>query len=246
MNAIESLKALDPPVCVALDVPDLGSALRIVDSLEGAVPVYKVGLELFSAAGPAAVEAIRARGAEVFLDLKVNDIPKQTSGAVRAAAGIDVAYLTVHSNAGRATIRAAVEAAEGGRPLILVVSVLTSLDDDDLRDVGVDRGCTDQVAAMARLAEAEGAPGLVLGAGEVVSVRSDHPDLFLVTPGIRPLAVDAADQRRIGTPGAAVSAGADLLVLGRAVTAAADPVGALRSILDEIAKSSGRTTKAGR
>jgi len=237
---------VEPPVCIALDVGDLGAAEAMVDALGGLVPVFKVGLELFTAVGVRAVEAVRSRGAEVFLDLKVNDIPKQAAGAVRAAAEIGVSYLTVHSNAGRATVRAATDASVEGGPTILVVSVLTSLDDEGLREVGIERPTGDQVAAMARLASDEGAAGLVLGAGEVESVRRTHPGLFLVTPGIRPAAADVADQRRVGTPGAAVDAGADMLVVGRPVTAAADPAGALEAILREIAEARGRAvSKAG-
>jgi orotidine-5'-phosphate decarboxylase len=237
---------VEPPVCIALDVGDLAAAEAIVDKLGGLVPVFKVGLELFTAAGPRAVEAVLSRRAEVFLDLKVNDIPQQAAGAVRAAADIGVSYLTVHSNAGRATVRAATDASQEDGPKILVVSVLTSLDDEGLREVGVERPTGDQVAAMARLASDEGAPGLVLGAGEVESVRRTHPGLFLVTPGIRPAAADVADQRRVGTPGAAVAAGADMLVVGRPVTGATDPAGALEAILREIAEARGRAvSKAG-
>ena len=225
---------VEPPLCIALDVSDLASALEIVDALDGLVPVFKVGLELFCAEGPRAVEEVRSRGPQVFLDLKVNDIPNQAAGAVRAASRMGVSYLTVHANGGRAMVRSAVEAASGGSTKILVVSVVTSLDDDGLKEVGVERNTADQVAAMARLAEDEGAPGLVLGSGEVGRVRQRHPELFLVTPGIRPAKAAAGDQRRIGTPGAAVAAGADLLVLGRAVTQASDPRKALQAIVREI------------
>lgn len=228
---------VEPPICIALDVSDLASATVLVDRLSGEVPVFKVGLELFAAEGPRAVSEIRRRGAEVFLDLKVNDIPKQAAGAVRSAAAHGVAYLTVHGNGGRDMVRAAADAAAGDGPVILVVSVLTSLDDEALRDVGVERTAEEQVAAMAELASGEGAPGLVLGAGEVPAVRDRYPELFLVTPGIRPAATEAGDQRRTGTPAAAVRAGADLLVLGRAVTDADDPVAALRGVLGEIERA---------
>ncbi len=230
----------DPPICVALDVPDLATALRCVDALKGAVPVFKVGLELFTAAGPDAVRAIRDRGCDVFLDLKVNDIPKQAAGAVRSAAAIGVGYITVHGNGGRTMVRAAVDAAGSERIAVLVVSVLTSLDDGDLRDIGVQRSITAQVEAMADLADDVGAPGLVLGAGEVASVRSAHSALFLVTPGIRPATTAVGDQRRVSTPGAAITAGADMLVLGRAVTDAPDPRWALDAITTEIADARAR------
>ena len=230
-------RQLEPPICIALDVPDLESALRSVDALSGMVPVFKVGLELFTAAGPEAVRAVRDRGCDVFLDLKINDIPKQAAGAVRSATEIGVRYITAHGNGGRAMVRAAVEAADEERITVLVVSVLTSLDDPDLREIGVDRSAADQVQAMAALAADEGAPGLVLGAREVAAVRSSYPDLFLVTPGIRPVTAEVGDQRRIGTPGAAIAAGADLLVLGRAVTDAPDPASALEAITREIAQA---------
>ncbi|MGH2759310.1 MAG: orotidine-5'-phosphate decarboxylase [Actinomycetota bacterium] len=234
-------KRIEPPVCVALDARDLAGAMAVVEGLGSSVSVFKVGLELFAAQGPRVVEEILSRGAEVFLDLKVNDIPNQAAGAVRAARDIGVGYLTVHGNAGRASVEAAVEAAEGGSPKILVVSVLTSLDEPALKETGVSRPVSAQVQAMADLAVDTGAPGLVLSAKEVGAVREEHDDLFLVTPGIRPAASEAGDQKRVGTPSAAVAAGADLLVIGRPITAAADPAAALRAILDEIAQA---TTKA--
>ncbi len=234
---------IEPPICVALDTPDMDHALHIVEALDGAVPVFKIGLELFSAAGPQAVREVLARGADVFLDLKVNDIPNTAAGAVRAVSQMGVGFVTVHANAGRATVRAAVDAAAD--PLkVMVVSVLTSLDDDELRETGVDRTAGAQVAAMARLATEEGAPGLVLASGEVAAIRAAYPDLFLVTPGIRPASSAIGDQRRVGTPGAAVSAGSDLLVLGRAVTAADRPRTALEAIVEEIDEARGRTVEA--
>ncbi len=227
---------VEPPICVALDTPDLDGARALLDALSGTVPVFKVGLELFCAEGPRAVREVLDRGADVFLDLKINDIPKQAAGAVRAAHRIGVRYLTVHSNGGRAMVRAAVDAAGSDGPTLLVVSVLTSLDDGALGQIGVSRSASEQVAAMAQLAVDEGAPGLVLSPGEVTAIRGAHPDLFLLTPGIRPLALTTADdQKRVGTPAQAVGDGADLIVLGRAVTQAPDPAGAVREILEGIA-----------
>lgn len=234
---------IEPPVCVALDTPDLENALQIVDALEGEVPVFKIGLELFSSAGPQAVRDVLARGSDVFLDLKINDIPNTTAGAVRAVSRLGASFVTVHANAGRATVRAAVEAATQSLN-VLVVSVLTSLNDEELRETGVERTTGDQVAAMARLATEEGAPGLVLASEEVAAIRQQHSELFLVTPGIRPATAAVGDQRRVGTPGAAVSAGSDLLVLGRAVTAADQPRSAFRSIVEEIDAARGRTVRA--
>ena len=224
---------VEPPAAVALDVPDIAHALRLLDATAGLVPVYKVGLELFTAEGPAAVREVQERGADVFLDLKANDIPKTVAGCVRSAARIGAKFLTVHSGAGRAAIRAAVDEA-GDALTILVVSVLTSLGDDELAELGVGRSAPDQVDAMARLAVEEGAGGLVLAAGEVARVRAEHPELFLVTPGIRPASLNGDDQRRTGTPAAAIAAGSDMLVLARAACDVADPRAALEDILLQI------------
>jgi orotidine-5'-phosphate decarboxylase len=227
-----------PPVCVALDFPTLDEAKRTIDLLADRVRVFKVGLQLFTAAGPAAVEAVHAAGRDVFLDLKVHDIPNTAAGAVRAAADIGVRFLTIHASGGRDMLRAALDATPDGRPHLLVVTVVTSLDDDALHETGVERGISDQVDAMAALAVAEGAPGLVLGASEVARVREAYPELFLLVPGIRPAWAGATDdQKLVGTPGATVADGADLIVLGRAVTAAADSLDALDRVIDEIEQS---------
>ena len=228
------MKKIDPPVCIALDKPDLDSAIALVDALHERVPVFKVGLQLFTAVGPAAVEAVLSRGRDVFLDLKLSDIPNTVAGATRSASALGARFLTVHGNAGRASVRAAVEAAGDTGPRILVLSVLTSLSDTDVADIGVPRSASDQVDLMAALAVAERAPGLVLGATEVARVRAAHPDLFLLVPGIRTADSAIGDQRRVGTARDVVADGADLIVLGRAVTAADDPSRALDGILDEI------------
>lgn len=225
---------VDPPAAVALDVPDIEAARRLLDATAGLVRLYKVGLELFTAEGPRAVHQVQERGADVFLDLKVNDIPKTVAGAVRSAVKIGATFLTVHSNAGAEAVHAAVEEA-AGRLHVLVVSVLTSLDDAVLADLGVSRSAADQVDAMARLASEAGADGLVLGAGEAARVRSGHPELFLVTPGIRPASLNGDDQRRTGTPAAAIAAGSDLLVLARAACDVPDPRAAVVGILEQIA-----------
>jgi orotidine-5'-phosphate decarboxylase len=236
----------EPPVCIALDTPDVDEALRWVDTHIGVVPVFKVGATLFTSVGPRAVEAVRERGADVFLDLKLADIPRQVEGAVRAAARLGTAYLTVHGNAGRQTIRAAVEAAAKTDLTILVVTVLTSLDGTDLEELGVQRAVSDQVDAVAELAVTEGARGLVLGAAEIARVRSAHPELFLLMPGLRPAGSVTGDQKRVGTPGAAIRDGADMVVVGRAVTEADDPRAALDGVLREIDQARGRSTsKAG-
>jgi orotidine-5'-phosphate decarboxylase len=227
------LEALRPPACVALDVPDLASARALLDAVDGMVPVFKIGLQLFTAEGPRAVDEVKRRGVDVFLDLKMNDIPKTVANGIRSAAGLGVRFVTVHSNAGRAAVRAAVDAAEG-RLGILVVSVLTSLGDADMAELGVGQRVAGQVDAMAQLATEEGAPGLVLAAAEASRVRAAHPDLFLVTPGIRPRTVSDDDQQRIATPAAAIAAGSDMLVLARALIGSADPRSALEGMLREI------------
>lgn len=225
---------IDPPIAIALDHASLDDAKRTIDLLADRVQVFKVGLQLFTAAGPAAVEAVHAAGRDVFLDLKANDIPNTVAGCVRSAAGLGVRFLTVHSAGGRAALVAAVAATDRGRPRLLVVSVLTSHGRADLMEIGVTSDVSDQVDAMAKLAVSAGAPGLVLGATEVARVRSAHPDLFLLVPGMRPAWASADDQKRTGTPAQAVADGADLLVLGRAVTGADDPDSAMDRVLDEL------------
>lgn len=223
----------DPPLCVPLDVPDLELARRLLDSLEGTVPVFKVGLELFCAEGPAAAALVVDRGAALFLDLKINDIPRTAAGAVRAAGRLGASYVTLHGSGGRAMIAAARSAAPEGLGL-LVVSVLTSLDGPALAETGVARSVPEQVEAMAQIASEEGAHGLVLSPAEVAAVRAAHPDLFLVTPGVRPAGSDVGDQRRTDSPAAAIAAGADLLVVGRPIITPNDPARAAAEIVDEI------------
>jgi len=234
---------IEPPAAVALDVPNIERARRLLDALSDMVGVFKVGLELFTAEGPLAVREVRDRGAEVFLDLKANDIPKTVVGAVRSAAKIGARFVTVHSNAGRAAVEAAVEEAARHDLRILVVSVLTSLGDDELAELGVGRSAGDQVDAMAAMAVAAGAAGVVLAAGEAARVRAAHADLFLVTPGIRPASLNGDDQRRTGTPAAAIAAGADMLVLARAACDVPDPRAALRAILADIEDARAQTAR---
>lgn len=237
----------NPPICVALDRPDLASATDLVSELSPLVGWFKVGLQLYTAAGPAAVEMVKSAGGSVFLDLKVSDIPNTAAGAVRAAGSLGADLLTIHGSGGFEMVRASVEAANETSGLkILVVSVLTSLDRAALGRIGVERTVEQQVDAMAELAADAGAPGLVLAASEVGRVRAGHPDLFLLVPGIRPAWASGDDQKRVGTPAAAIEAGADLLVLGRAVTAAqgaGGPAEAMSKVLDEVAAV--ETRKAG-
>ncbi len=225
---------IHPPVAIALDFATLDEAKRTVDRLGDRVQIFKVGLQLFTAAGPAAVEAVHAAGREVFLDLKAHDIPNTVAGCVRSAAGLGVRFLTIHGAGGRAMVRAAVDATVDTKPQLLVVSVLTSLDAQSMQATGIGRGLSEQVDAMAALAVEERVPGLVCGSAEVARVRAAHADLFLLVPGMRPAWAATGDQKRTGTPARAVADGADLIVLGRAVTAADDPGAAMDRVLDEL------------
>jgi orotidine-5'-phosphate decarboxylase len=227
-------KPIDPPVAIALDYANLDDAKRTIDLLADRVQVFKVGLQLFTAAGPAAVDAVRAAGRSVFLDVKAHDIPNTVAGCVRSAAGLGVRFLTIHGAGGRAMVQAAVGATHDGRPQLLVVSVLTSLDEPSMQATGIARGLSEQVDAMAALAVEEGASGLVCASSEIARVRAAHPDLFLLVPGMRPAWAATGDQKRTGTPAQAVADGADLIVLGRAVTAADDPGAAMDRVLFEL------------
>lgn len=224
---------------VALDVPGLAEAEALVGRLAGVVTTFKVGAPLFTAAGPAAVEMIRRRGAGVFLDLKYHDIPATVAGAVREAARLGVALLSVHASGGSAMLRAAVEAAAAagaGRPRLLAVTVLTSLDRAALQgELGVPVAVAGHVLHLAALARAAGCDGVVASPQEAARLRAAlGPEVLIVTPGVRPAGAAADDQARVATPAAARRAGADVLVVGRPVTAAADPVAAATAILAEL------------
>jgi orotidine-5'-phosphate decarboxylase len=231
-------------IFVALDTPELDSARRLVGQLEGAVGGFKIGLQLFTVGGPPIVQEIRRSGAEVFLDLKLHDIPNTVAGAAAAATRLGATYFTMHASGGPAMMRrgveAAAEAAEGlglPRPTALAVTVLTSHDDAELESIGLQGPCPAAVLRLARLARESGAGGLVCSPLEVAAVREVFPGGTLVVPGIRPGgAVGPAndDQTRVATPGRAVAAGADLLVIGRPITRADDPVEAARAIAEEI------------
>ena len=226
------------PVIVALDFPDASSALECAARLEPSLCRLKVGFELFVAAGPALVEQLVNRGFEVFLDLKFHDIPNTVAAACRAAAGLGVWMLNLHAGGGPAMMQAAREAldtAGGRRPLLIAVTVLTSMDDADLNSVGVEVGAREQVLRLARLTHKCGLDGVVCSAAEAPDLRVVLPeDFVLVTPGIRPADADAGDQKRVVTPNEALRIGADYLVIGRPITQAADPMGRLQAIVSNL------------
>jgi orotidine-5'-phosphate decarboxylase len=220
------------PGIVALDRPQWSDAQRLVERLAGRAAFYKVGLELFAGEGPAVVRELTAHGRRVFLDLKLHDIPNTVAGAARSAAGLGAELLTVHAAGGAAMVRAAAEAAaeaSGGRTRVLAVTVLTSLAADRLpasfrRDVAL----SEVVLGLAEEALGAGAGGLVCSGAEVGALRARFGPVasggpLLVVPGTRPAGAEAQDQARVVTPGQALAAGADWLVVGRAVTSAGDP-----------------------
>ncbi len=222
---------------VALDFPDSKPALDLVDRLDGATSWFKVGLELYIAEGKPFISELQRRGLSIFLDLKFHDIPNTVASAVRSAASLGVDMLTVHAAGGPDMLTAAVEAAAGG-PKVLAVTVLTSMDEAQLRATGVTHNPSDQVEDLAAMAWNCGVQGFVCSPMEVSRLRGrlgSQP--LLVIPGIRPEGAAAGDQRRLATPGAAIAAGASYLVVGRPITRAADPAAAARAILAEIETS---------
>jgi orotidine-5'-phosphate decarboxylase len=228
---------------VALDVETLTDAERMVDRLRGLVTRFKIGSQLFTAAGPGAVEAIQKRGAEVFLDLKFHDIPNTVAGAAREATRMGVLMFNVHASGGRAMMAAAAEGAAtaarelgGRRPIVLAVTVLTSLDRAALgRELGVADSVEGHVLHLAALAAAAGLDGCVASPNEIGSLRTGRgTGWVIVTPGVRPAGSAVGDQSRIATPAAAAAAGAHYLVVGRPITAAPDPARAAEAVLKEM------------
>ncbi|HVJ09747.1 MAG TPA: orotidine-5'-phosphate decarboxylase [Acidisarcina sp.] len=231
---------------VALDFPSASEALALVDRLGGVCQWFKVGLELYLAAGNSIVQALRDRGHSVFLDLKLYDIPNTVAGAIRSVAALGPDLLTVHASGGPVMLQAAAKAVADSPngPVLLAVTVLTSMDDNQLQSVGVTDSPANQVLRLARVAVASGIRGLVCSPEEVAQLRSAlGPEILLVTPGIRPAGAEVGDQKRIATPGAAITAGASYLVVGRPITQAPDPAAAARAILDEIATVSQPVSK---
>jgi orotidine-5'-phosphate decarboxylase len=228
---------------VALDVDTLARAESLVDRLAGLVGLFKIGSQLFTACGPAAVEAVQKRGGRVFLDLKYHDIPNTVAAAAREAARMGVFMFNVHASGGRAMMSAAAEAAAatakelgGGRPLALAVTVLTSLDRAALsRELAVSSSVEGHVLHLCGLAREAGLDGCVASPNEIAAIRRQFgPAWVIVAPGVRPAGAEAGDQSRIATPAAAARAGAHYLVIGRPITAAPDPAEAARTILEEM------------
>ena len=227
------------PIIVALDVPRLDAALELAEQLAPVVGAFKVGKELFTSAGPEVVRSLRAMGASVFLDLKFHDSPNTVAKAVEAAVQLDVQMLTIHACGGMAMMRAAERAAQESAqrlgqpaPLVLGVTVLTSMDGNDLAEIGVEADVAKQVERLARLAAKAGLRGLVCSPLEIAALRQLIPaGMQLVTPGIRPAGSGADDQKRTLTPEEAIAGGANWLVIGRPIYAAEDPRAAAEQIL---------------
>jgi orotidine-5'-phosphate decarboxylase len=230
------MSASSQKILCAVDTTDLEAALSLANNLTGLIGGLKLGKEFFTAQGPAGITRIAATGHRIFLDLKFHDIPNTVAGAVRAAADLGCFMLTIHASGGPAMIAAAAEArGTAATPIILAVTVLTSLAESDLEQVGQTGPIADQVLRLGRLAQANGANGIVASPHEVGALRDTlGSDLKLVVPGVRPSWAGADDQKRIMTPSDAVQAGADFLVIGRPITRADDPAAAAQRIATEI------------
>ena len=224
-------------IIVALDYPDAQSAMQLVEQLMPDLCRLKVGKELFTRAGPALVETLAARGFDVFLDLKFHDIPNTVASACQAAAELGVWMLNVHALGGERMLQAAKEGVSraGHAPLLIAVTILTSMDETDLAGVGLSGSPQDNVLRLASLAQQSGLDGVVCSSRETAVLREQLGAGFsLITPGIRPAGSQADDQRRVMTPVAAIKNGSDYLVIGRPVTRADDPVGVLRTINSDL------------
>jgi orotidine-5'-phosphate decarboxylase len=222
---------------VALDVSSSKDAQKIVSSLGDSVQLYKVGMQLYTAEGPQMVRDLVASGRKIFLDLKYHDIPNTVAAAVREAAQLGVSMLTVHASGGTKMLHAAVEAAheKGSGPQIVAVTVLTSMDDQDLNETGVQGPVEDQVVRLASLALDAGCAGVVSSPREVKTLRAKlGSDFLLVTPGVRPAGAAHGDQARVATPAEAIAAGATHIVVGRPITSAANPAAEAAKILQEL------------
>ena len=227
-------------IIVALDQRDLGSALACARSLQGHAKWVKVGMTLFYREGPRAVAAMRELGFQVFVDLKLHDIPHQVEGAAASLGALSAGIITVHASGGTAMMEAAVRGATAGaldagvpRPAVIAITVLTSMDADTLASVGVSDTPSDQAVGLAALARTAGVDGVVCSPREAAEMRALlGPDALVVTPGVRPAGSDAGDQARTATPEVAFAAGASYLVIGRPITGADDPAAAFEAIVN--------------
>ena len=228
----------DPKIIVALDFPSKNPALALADQLDPAKCRLKVGKELFTRSGPDLVKALQSRGFDIFLDLKFHDIPNTTSAAVAAAAELGVWMVNVHASGGEKMMVACRERLESfgnDRPLLIAVTVLTSMSDEDLAGIGIASSAEAHVSRLATLTKNSGLDGVVCSAQEAPRLKAEQgSDFQLITPGIRPLTADKGDQQRIMTPTDALKAGSDYLVIGRPITQAPDPLAALQSIHAEV------------
>jgi len=223
-------------LAIALDFADEREAMKLVDCLDNTCQWFKVGMELYYATGNGIVQQLRNRGFNVFLDLKLHDIPITVAGDVPSATHAGASLLTIHAGGGAAMMSAAAEAASApNSPRLLAVTVLTSMDASELAGIGITASPADQVLRLAKLAKKSGIDGMVCSPEEVAALRKETgPDTLLVVPGIRPAGSATDDQKRIATPAQAIADGASMLVVGRPITRAADPAAAAQSILQEI------------
>jgi orotidine-5'-phosphate decarboxylase len=238
-HAVQSSTPAKNKIIVALDVPTAQAARELIKAIGGTVGFFKIGSQLFTSTGPHIVEEVRASGSKVFLDLKYHDIPNTVRNAVESASALGVEMLTIHLSGGRAMCEAAVVGRGNSNVLILGVTVLTSLNDISLFEIGFRSSVEDAVLLLAELAKNVGITGLVASPKELGILRERFGSLFtVVIPGIRPAWSDADDQKRVLTPRQAVEAGADYLVIGRPITASKDPKTAVQTIVDELEQAS--------
>jgi orotidine-5'-phosphate decarboxylase len=239
----EKVNSSRNPLVVALDVGTASEALALVESLRGIVGMFKVGKQLFTAAGPDVVREIIAMGERVFLDLKFHDIPNTVAKAGVEATRLGVSIFNLHALGGSQMMQAAVKAVNEtaerekiARPLILGVTVLTSQTQASLHEIGIERPLEDEVVSLAHLCEAAGIDGVVASPHEIIPIRNvvKKPGFVILTPGVRPAGMAFDDQSRVMTPAEAMRAGANYLVIGRPITAAADPTSAAQMIISEI------------
>lgn len=226
-----------PQIYIPLDYPNAAAAWPMVEKLAPLRPGFKVGLELFVAEGPSFVRELQSKGCEIFLDLKFHDIPNTVAGAIRSAGSLGVSYFNVHCGGGLEMMKAAVRARDesGSKAKLLGVTVLTSLDDLAVQEIGFPRSASAQVKTFVDLAIDAGLDGVVCSAQELPIVRQlAGNDFITMVPGIRPAGADAGDQKRVMSPTEAARAGAHCLVIGRPITGAADPAEALRKVRAEL------------